>query len=636
MYRLRLKVLFIIISFALGVLLLRLFQLQVLRSSQYRREAREQILTEEILGTVRGDIVDRNGRLLATEKSGFDICVKLIEFAREGDNRGWRGDCWRRVRRRPKEELGNLIRRIVEDEGWLSDMSAKLGISASGGNPVDGLKERIRLIERDILSQTERRPAFETWMIVWREIRKPHPVITGVSRRRAFVVESRPYDFPGIVVEPRKERRYPRGECGSNIVGYMAAVNAGEYERYRKSYHGNKRKRFFVDDTIGRTGIEKYYDYRLRGERGIRHSIVNSKGHVQEVLEEELPHPGEDVRLTIDVRIERHAEICLDQAVNKLGARGGAAVVLDCRTGEVLALATAPRINSERFGDQYKHYLEDPGRPLINRPVSGLYPTGSVFKAVVATAGLESGILSPEKRYLCEGKIELPGIVFRCYTAHGTLDLNEAIAHSCNVYFYKAGRDIGARRIAEYARLYGFGRQSGIDLPGESRGSVPFVTMKPRAWSLGNTFNFSIGQGDLTATPVQVARMMAAIANGGMLFRPHLVKEGDNDFLERRLELKDSTLGALRKALRSVVRYGTARKTVKSAVVDISGKTGTAERGGIRKDDGWFAGFAPSDDPKIAFSVVIEGIPRGSSGGDTAGPVARRIVEEIFSKNLVN
>jgi len=634
MYKLRLKILFGVILFGLCLLGFRLFYLQLLKASYYKKLADEIIVREETLETVRGDIVDRNGVLLATTKNSYDICIVPLQFMADENNPEWETDFRRRIKkqsRNPDAWFERLFDDIMNNEDWFLDMSFKFR------TPAAELKKRIEKIKNNILKQAKGSRRYERHLIFRREISRPQTLIRGVGREWAYCVESRPFDFPAVRVRPRSERRYPFGSSASNIIGYVAPIDGTEWRKYRKEYMGNKRKRFFLTDKTGRTGIEKYYNYYLRGERGRRARVIDAKKHTQKIVGNDPPLPGENIRLSIDIRIQRLAERHLDNARSYGGSGKGAAVVLDCRTGEVLALATSPRYDSEKIFARYKEYLNDPGRPLVDRAIKGLYPPGSVFKVVVAAAGLELGILSPSKTYTCSGRLSVGDVVFHCYhgQAHGKINLIDAIAHSCNVYFYQAGAEIGPHRIAEYARKFGFGAPSEVDLPWEYRGRLPFYTytVGPR-WTLGRTYNLSIGQGRLAVTPLQIARMMMAIANGGKLFTPHLLLNDEKNQLPKELRFKESTLAVLRQALRQVVVEGTGRKTIESPLVEICGKTGTAQRGGLRKDHGWFAGYAPARDPKIAFAVCIEEIKKGAGGSGTAGPVARNIVEDIFRNEL--
>jgi len=608
-----------------GLLLLwgRLAWLQLFRSESYRRLAERQVLRVRTLEAPRGDIVDRNGIILATSRPAFNLSLDLSYFATRGNNPGG----WREFRRSisgMKDEVwfSQFFDTIRGDEEWLQRTARILSLDA------DFLRERLNRIERALKAEALRRPPRERRTIFLRGIRTPQVILEPVDSQTAFLIESCPDDFPGIVVGTSQRRNYPYDSTACHIVGYLSKVTPEEYEAYRDSYAGSSAKRFFRNDWTGRTGIEYEYNPLLRGGRGLRVVVADREGNAQETIQEVPPKGGQDIRLTLDLRLQSAAE-------DALGDSRGAVVVLDSRSGEILALASSPRFNPNTiFSDYARLVSPGSGNPLQNRAIQGLYPLGSVFKAVTALAALEEGAITPETTFDCDGYLRLGGTTFRCWTVHGQSDLRRAIEQSCNVYFFKVGRRLGPVALIDWARRFGFGAPTGVDLPFEAKGRVP--SPSNRGWSLGDTFNLSIGQGELLVTPLQVAQMMAIVANEGKIFRPHITVNEGGDYLLGTLNARPSNWKVLKEALLAVVESGTGARYVKLRGMHIAGKTGTAEVGGGKRDHGWFAGFAPYENPKVAFAVVIEGIPEGTHAGGTAGPVARFLLKQMFSRGWVS
>ncbi len=509
-----------------------------------------------------------------------------------------------------------------------------------------------------------------------------HRLLESVSERAAKEIESHPELYPGLQVRMATRRHYPAATIAAHLIGYRkdrAAETDTESTTVidGRTLHLPPRK-----STVGKTGIEQRYDAALRGQPGIRKVLRNNRGEILRTEIVRAPQAGHDVLLTVESRLQQRMEQLLDDALSKtktrqpagsptqetVPPRGGCLIAVDVRTGAILAAASAPRFDlnilTENRPDEWRQLTTDPRRPLFPRESRMTLPPGSVFKTVSAVALLESGKIDPDARISCQGYLDRPDrhrcYIFRHYgVGHGEINLNEAITRSCNVYFYTAARKLGPNPLVEWSRRFGFGQPTGVDLPGERRGHLPAPTTRNRGpistvsqhreppWYPGDTLGLAIGQSRLTVTPLQIARMMAAVANDGYLVTPHLLRRIDSarrtidgessrhQFPRHRIPgLTEATLQRVREGLRNVVENprGTGFKHVRLQGIAIAGKTGTAEVGGGRPDHAWFAGYAPADNPRVAFVVVLE---HSGAGGRTAGPVAKQLVQTLLDTGAI-
>ena len=420
------------------------------------------------------------------------------------------------------------------------------------------------------------------------------------------VSEARPV-LSGISVQVRPIRNYLFGEVMSHLIGYVGEVTQ---EELRKGYRWN--------DIIGRTGIEKTYDVKLQGSVGYKEMQVDHRGNIDRVLNTIEPCQGSDIFLTIDSRLQELLCKLFDK-------KSGAGIVMNPQTGEVLAIMSVPGFPPNKFispvkADVVSRIFQDKRRPMINRAVQGLYAPGSVFKIVVALAALEEGVITRKKLFYCDGEFKLGNASFGCWGKHSWVDLSKAIKKSCNEYFYQVGLKCGQAPIVDVARRFGLGKKTGIELPGEKKGLLP---KKDIDWYPGDTVNLSIGHGHILVTPIQIACMVSAIANGGTYYRPRLVMGEESDSVE--VEIDRDYLDLVKKALLRVVKEpdGTGHRAYVKGL-DIAGKTGTVE---LKKGKTvtWFVGFAPFSDPQAVVVIVTEG---GESGGVTAAPIAQKVFKE--------
>jgi penicillin-binding protein 2 len=468
----------------------------------------------------------------------------------------------------------------------------------------------------------------------------PVRVRRGLTLDDVAKVEEWKLELPGVIVEVEPQRTYPTSRFAAHLLGYVREANEEQLRqgRYRRG------------DMVGQTGLERLLDEHLRGRDGGQSIEVDAMGRPVRLVQQMEPHPGAQVVTTIDRRVQEAAEQALE-------GRAGAIVVMDPRNGDVLAMASAPAFPIDRFTgtidrDAWLAVVRDPEHPMLNRALQTQYAPGSVFKIVVTAAGLQEGTLTPMDRVHCSGEFHLGAWTFKDWKegGHGGVDLHRAMAQSCNVFFYQAGLKIGGAAIAKYARAFGFGSQTGVDLQAEKAGFLPQPKVRRgrQTWQAGDTVNMSIGQGALLVTPIQVARFMAAVANGGVLWKPRLVQRvdrpeqgtvySDPGRVQGHVELSPIVWAFLRDSLWSVVNDGGTGAAARIPGLDIAGKTGTAQmiansKASRGEDHAWFAAFAPANDPQVVVVVLVE---RGGKGGQVAAPIARKIFNAIFFEKVAS
>jgi penicillin-binding protein 2 len=468
----------------------------------------------------------------------------------------------------------------------------------------------------------------------------PVRVRRGLSLADVAKVEEWKLELPGVITEVEPQRVYPNSRFAAHLLGYVREASDEQLKqgRYRRG------------EMVGQSGLERLLDEHLRGQDGGERIEVDAMGRPVRRVQQTEPHAGAQVVTTIDRGIQEAAERAME-------GQAGAVVVMDPRNGDVLAMVSTPAFEIDRFTgtidrEAWLRVVQDPNFPLLNRTIQTQYAPGSVFKIVVAAAGLQEGTITPLDRTNCSGEFQLGGTIFKDWKegGHGTVDLRGAIQHSCNIFFYEAGLKIGGAAIVRYASAFGFGQPTAIDLPGEKFGLLP----KPQAargrqgrtFPVGETINMSIGQGTVLVTPMQVARFMAAVANGGVLWRPRLVQRverpdrgvvwSDQGQVNGHVELSPVVWAFLRQSLWAVVNDNGTGAAARIPGLDIAGKTGTAQMIAKSKaekgqDHAWFAAFAPAKAPEVVVVVIAE---RGGKGGQVAAPIARKILNAIFLEKI--
>ncbi|MBI4665027.1 MAG: penicillin-binding protein 2 [Nitrospinae bacterium] len=586
--RLRRKVFAFAILVTLGCALItmRLWHLQVMQYTELANKAENNRVREITLDGLRGKILDRNGITLVDNRPSFHLSFIPEDMAR------------------PEDSMRFINERLE------LDMQAAMDEMGSA---------------------------------------KPFQEITlkrDLNRESVAFIEEHKLDLPGVILSIKPMRNYIFGDFGSHMLGYLGAITEGQLKK--PEFTGFSR-----NDFIGQSGIEKTYETVLRGVKGLKRIEVDAAGREIEHLGDLPPKSGEDLYLTLDYDAQQAAEQAFE------GKMGGA-VALDPNTGDILAYISKPAFNPNQFAygvnpAEWKKLVEDEYHPLQNRPIQGQYPPGSTYKVMMAAAALQEGVVTPQTQIHCPGYYTLGNRTYRCWKkeGHGPMNVHSALVQSCDVFFYTVGFKMGINKIAAYSHAFGLGEKSGVELFGEKSGLIPTTQWKEKArrekWILGETISCSIGQGYVLATPMQMARMISAVANRGKLVTPRLVKsysqEGETaESQSKILPVSPENMEIVRNALRGVVYepHGTAW-AIKNGPFEYAGKTGTAQvikmkQGNFLKneelefkfrDHAWFVAFAPFNDPKIAVAVIAE---HAGHGGDAAAPIVRQIIDAYLGK----
>ncbi len=570
--------------FAAGmcVLVWRLWQVQVLDSPRYGAQQSTQIFRHVQTPGLRGQILDRNGKVLAGNRATYSVMLYCEELRYPGN--------WDNV--------------IIAVDTLIDTLANRLGL------PRQVSRADVR---RHIL---QRRPIP---LEIWRD----------VDFRTLAYFSEWAEKLPGVDIVAVPQRFYPYGALAAHVLGYVG--------RPLKDEHDGRRWDYRLPKVHGRGGLEQYYDRLLTGSSGEELLRVDSRGYTRERIVQVKAHPGSDLTLTLDVRLQQVAEAALE-------GRPGAVVALDPRNGDILAMASAPTYDLNSFVPSIPKSLwdalrENPKAPFVNRAIMAQYAPGSVFKPFVAIAALERGF-NPDVLYECTGLYSEYHLRLRCANryGHGEVDLRQAIMKSCNPYFCDLGTRVGAEALFATAQQAGFGQRTGVDLLAEARGFLPSPDWKRKqsgqAWTPSDTAQCSIGQGAITATPLQVAHAMGALAMGGLMYRPRLVSfgEGRGD-LQRRLPWSHDAIRAVIEGMEAVVLGGTGQ-TMQVEGIAVAGKTGTAEYmdRGVRRKHVWCAAFAPVEQPEI---VVVAMLDNGIGGGRDAGPIVQKVLASHFSAQAV-
>ena len=446
--------------------------------------------------------------------------------------------------------------------------------------------------------------------------------------------EAAALEHPEFGIDVVQRRLYRHGAQTAHLLGYLGEVSERELG-------GQALPELRVGDLIGKEGVEQSFDRRLRGSDGRQVAIVDSRGRIIAQPSREPSSPGDRLRLSIDLELQQEAEL-------QLSGHVGALVAIDPRDGAVRAFYSAPSFDpnvfSRRLGrEEWQTLISSPHDPLQNRVLESAYPPGSVFKIVMALAGLEEGTVDASTRVYCSGSVRLHGRPRRCWkrAGHGTVGVQEALKHSCDVFFYLAGQDLGIERIARWSRHLGLGRPTGIDVPGEKAGLVPDADWSQRVrrhpWYPGETISVAIGQGPINTTPLQIAVMLAAVANGGSLVTPYVLP-GDAK-RPQPLGLSPEHVAMVRESLRAVVEEGGTASRIRLPGIEVAGKTGTAQvveqktwidssqLAFEQRDHAWFASYAPAENPEL---VVVAFIEHGGHGASVAAPMVKALYEKYF------
>lgn len=569
----------ILIIFA--VLIVRLVYLQIIVGDYYHSLAEGNRLRVIPIASMRGVMYDRNGQILVGSRPSFMVTYVPTKNGMSAD------------------ELKKLSKLLNVPEATLQEKVKKVKTS----------------YEPTVLAQD-----------------LTQDVVTKVEERRN--------ELPGISIDVQPIRFYPYDSMAAQIFGYVGQIDEADQERL-KGEEGVTNL-----TLIGRSGLESYYDDLLRGKDGGRQVEVDATGSPVKEVERKKPVSGHNIHLTIDLNLQKATEEALDASEGGMGSHGIAAVAIDPNTGAVLAMASRPAFNPNRFtrgisAKEWNQLNTNPNHPMENRVISGEYPPGSTFKIITGSAALELKKVTADEMIFDSGRHWLVDMRNAGGEALGWISFVEALGKSDNVYFYEMGRRVGNDKLAEYAKMFGMGKKTGIAMRGEAPGMVATEEYKMKTfnqdWYLGDTFNSAIGQGFQLVTPLQAAMIVSEVANGGIQYKPFIVSRIDNldgtpykIFAPEQvgtLSVSKSTLDLVREGMRNVAEEsGTAGSLFAGFPIQVAGKTGTAENFG-GADHAWFVAYAPYDHPRIVIAVLTE---QGGFGALASGPVAKSMLEEFF------
>ncbi|MCG2772578.1 MAG: penicillin-binding protein 2 [Desulfobacterales bacterium] len=582
----------LIILCLFGVLFLRLWFLQLLQGEEMQQRSEHNRIRLQDLPPWRGMILDHQGQVLVANRPSFELVVVL-------------------------EDVGNIPLLASRLARLLRLDPQQLTTQLQNGKKAGLHQVRVRAD------------------LAWEEMAR---------------VETFQPELPGVLIQVQPKREYRHKGMACHVLGYLGEISDVQLK-------SGKLPNYKMGDYLGKCGVELAWEKFLRGQRGSRRIEVDAYGRELGQLDSVVPSPGANIYLTLDNRVQREAEACLE-------GQEGAIVALDPKTGRVLALASSPTYSQEAFErglttQEWQKINRDKTHPLENRTLKGQYPPASTFKIVMAVAGLEEKVITPGTIIYCNGAMPVGNHVFHCWRkgGHGPMNLHRAMVHSCDIYFYEVGRRLGIDRINEWSRRFGLGAATGLDLDKEMPGLAPSSAWKKarfhQPWREGDTISVSIGQGYNLTTPIQMARVVAAIANGGSVYKPYIVEKVESPAgeilyrakpeVQSRLGASPATLEVVRQSLVGVVNDGTA-KAARLPHIQVAGKTGTAQVVAMDRDNpkkkqargledhAWFVAYAPADDPQVAVAVLVE---HGGHGGSQAAPLASRVIKARLSEPKV-
>lgn len=679
---LRFNIITLLIYIIGAILIIQLFNLQIVHGAEYREQSNTRLTRESKINASRGDILDRSGNVLATVRTTYSIELYKTNIDSEELNKSIL-------------ELVNLLDK--NQESYSDTFPIKI-------NPFEFTISDTKLqqwkIQYKMDSDTTAEEAFnyfkERYEITNESVEEARKIITvryritteGYSSTKSILISSnikeqtvaelseRNSTFAGVNINTESTRTYTSGSLASHILGYIGKISEDEYKQMQDTYDRN--------DVIGRTGIENIFEDYLRGKDGKKQIDMTVDGTTTAEYITEEPEAGSSIVLTIDANLQRKTENALKANIEKIANGGfsetrdtqcGSAVVIKVDTGEVLAMASYPDFEPEKFvggisTTDWNNYINDERKPLLNRTIQSSYAPGSIFKMVTATAGLEAGVITIREKINDTGVYKYSKdyapvcwIYTSSHRGHGYLNVSGAIKNSCNYFFYEVGNRLGIDRLSQYAKYFGLGRKTGIELTGEVTGTVASVEAKAQitkeAWQGGETLSAAIGQSYNSFTPLQMAKYIATLVNGGKEVEPTIIKsiinsdlteetkekiesyanqklgiteESNNDF-----QINPDYLQAILEGMRSVTTEsgGTAYSIFRDFNIEVGGKTGSAQAGKKNGQDvvnAWFVGFAPFDNPEIAVVVMIE----NGSHGSYSAEVVREIMAEYFGMNSAN
>ena len=588
------KYLVVFIGLAFFLIFIRLWSLQVIKGSDLRRLSENNCIRLRENPADRGMLFDQKRRILAHNRPSYEVYLV------------------------PED--------LKVNPGVVIEVGRLLNISP------EEIEERLK-------TQKRRAPF------------KPVKIKSDIGWNELALLESNRVHLPGLIVDVRPRRAYDYGELASHLIGYLGEIDENELKQAKEATYR-------MGALIGKYGVEYRWEDDLRGVDGGRQIEVDALGREIRPLGTVEPFPGNNLFLTIDLDLQKTAEEAYQD-------KNGALIAMDPKTGRILAMVSKPSFGPDIFArnilqEEWKSLVENPYHPLQNKGIQGQYPAGSVFKIITAIAGLESGMITPSTQFNCTGAFHYGNRDFRCWKegGHGAISLHRAIVESCDVYFYQVGLKVGVDLIAHYANEFGLGKVIGISLPHEKPGTVPSSSWKKKRfgvpWYSGETLSFSVGQGYLNATPLQLLMLISGVANGGKLYLPQVVEKVEDIYGNKlkeyppvelgRADVSEKTLQIIQEALRGAVNdpHGTGW-TCLLKEVKVAGKTGTAQvvrlpenfkKGDMNRmpqkfrDHAWFVAYAPFEDPKISIAVLVE---HGGFGASAAAPIAKKVIAKYLN-----
>jgi len=665
----RVRLVRLVAAVAFGILVARLWQIQFVRGAALREQAQANRFARREIPADRGVIYDRRGQQVVVNRPQFTVSIVTAALPEDAATRG-----------RILARVAAAVELPVNAAAAARDPATAAPVAAEGGVPTNAGRSNLE----GFLPHKDGR-MIRTWSSV--------PIPRTLRREVAFDLMENALDLPGVIVGEASVREYREGPALGHILGFTGSIPEEELADYRATGYQ-------IYDVVGRTGIEYVYEPYLRGRKGEKVVQVDASGRETGAMTTDAirePMPGQALHLTLDTALQNQVEEALRRGLGRIGAHSGAVVALDPRDGAVRAMVSLPNYDNNMFStgaspEDWSALLDNPDRPLINRAVGGQFAPGSTFKMITASAALQEGVVIASTRIIDPGVIYYPNqydpsirYPFFCWLrgGHGSLDIVGAITNSCDVFFYEVSggnapgrreiRGLGSERLGRYAALFGLGAPTQVDLLGETRGRIPTPAWlhewTDEYWGTGETYMMGIGQGHTLVTPIQMANVTAAVANGGTLFRPHLVEEirdaagnrvpvtlPDGTLADkpggvlRRLPVEPKYLALVREGMLGAVRSGTAQPawTHLPTQVSIAGKTGTAQfcdrvvidgtvdcrrdRDGNLLTHAWFTAFAPYQNPEIALAVFVDGsgLSREIQGSYDAAPIAGDVLRAYF------
>lgn len=578
----------IVFSF-FALLAARVFYLQIARGEYYGELSRENRVRAIVVKAPRGIIYDRSGKRLVNNVPSFDLVAIPADIPADQGEKA-----------REMEEVARIFN--------MNSQNIEVIVGSQNANSLS-----------------------------------PVLIMENVSQDQALIFAEKKAGLKGFDLDQAAVREYEDGPYFSSFIGYSGKITRDDLA---------KRPDYLMTDNIGKSGLEYGYEKNLRGTHGKEEVEVDSMGNVKKDFGLVQPVPGSDLILGVDADLQEKIQDSLQAKLDETETKTAAAVAIDPRSGDILAMVNLPSYDNNLFAkgissDDYQKLMSDPEKPMFNRSISGEYPPGSTFKPIVAAAALQEKTITPETSLDCHGAISIGAYRFPDWKTHAVTDVRKAIAESCDVFFYAIGggwdniSSLGIDRMQKYANLFGLGKALGVDIPGEASGLMPDRAWKQNRlnekWYIGDDYHSSIGQGFNTATPLQMANLAATLGNGGTVFQPHFahsIKKPDGT--EEKIESKvlnrnfisPQNMQIVREGMRQTITDGSAR-LLGDLPVAVAGKTGTAQYGNEDKTHGWFISFAPYDNPTIAMAVLMEG---GGEGSSTAVPVTKEVYKWYFGE----